>query len=327
MEIPITRMRVSVTSRCNYQCQFCHSEGLAGTSAADELTVAEYETLARAGSEVGITEAKVLGGEALVRNDLEDIIEIFACYIPEVSLTTNGHGLDGRATKLRRAGLSRINVSVHSLNRMRYAEITGRDVLNEILSSLSNIDRWGFDKVQLNTTLLRGFNDHELPDFLDLASRLGIDEIQLIELQPSKRMNPLLSALLLQNPSEVLERLTGVRVIAKAHDCYEISWNGDVVTVSVLRLCNDRQSCPSYGSIQVTPEGYLKPCFWHNDNLTNIRQYLKCCDVDRTCSSILDASRKLKRSCTLYCQSLVGATGFRESMPISEIVGAGSEHA
>ncbi|MHA2046417.1 MAG: radical SAM protein [Candidatus Thorarchaeota archaeon] len=320
----ITRMRVSVTTRCNFQCQFCHGEGLTNTLKSSELTVNEYETLARAASLSGITEVKILGGEALMRCDLEEVIAAFASYIPEVSMTTNGYGLNKRAKALRKSGLSRINISIHSLDETRYAEITGRDYLNDVLDDLSHINCWGFEKVQINTTLLRGINDNEITDFLHMAFRLDVDEIQLIELQPCERMDPLQNALLIRNPREVLTELRGFHIRPVSADTYKAHLNGDIVTVSVLRLCNDRHSCPSFGSIQVTPEGSIKHCFWDNSDLSDIRAYLKEGDVKSIRSSIKKASGLLKNKCTLYCQDLDGTILYRE--PVITFETGGGEY-
>jgi len=116
----VTDIRISVTKRCNFGCIYCHDEGLGPILAPrmphdDEMSIAEIDRIVRAAREFGIASVKYTGGEPLVRLDMEDVIDRTVRHIPDVSMTTNGSMLAGRAEDLRNAGLKRVNVSIDSI--------------------------------------------------------------------------------------------------------------------------------------------------------------------------------------------------------------------
>lgn len=163
-------LRVSLTDRCNLRCSYCMpAEGLAWLPTEDTLTDAEVVRLLRVAVEtLGVHTIRFTGGEPLLRRSLEQIVAAASALrtpdgqAPELSLTTNGIGLDKRAAGLAAAGLTRVNVSLDSLNRERYARIARRDRLPDVLAGLAAADAAGLHPVKVNAVAMRGLNEDDI---------------------------------------------------------------------------------------------------------------------------------------------------------------------
>jgi cyclic pyranopterin phosphate synthase len=186
-----TDLRVSLTDRCNLRCSYCMpEEGLDWI--ADERLLTDDEIvrlITLAVEHLGVEEVRFTGGEPLLRKGLERIVgattalRTHAGAVPQTALTTNGLGLDRRAAGLARAGLHRINVSLDSLDRARFARITKRDRLPDVLAGLAAAATAGLTPVKVNTVLLRGVNDDEAVPLLTWALEHGY-ELRFIEQMP-----------------------------------------------------------------------------------------------------------------------------------------------
>src|ERR1700733_1860698 len=158
-----TDLRVSLTDRCNLRCSYCMpAGGLDWLPAPEVLTGDEIVRLVRIGVEtLGIREVRFTGGEPLLRRDLAAIITATASLAPrpDISLTTNGIGLDRRAAALREAGLDRINVSLDTLRPEVFRKLTRRDRLPDVLSGLAAAAAAGLTPVKVNAVLMRDLND------------------------------------------------------------------------------------------------------------------------------------------------------------------------
>ena len=182
-----TDLRVSLTDRCNLRCAYCMPpEGLDWLPAPEVLTGDEVVRLVRIGVEtLGIREVRFTGGEPLLRRDLVSIIAATAALSPrpEISLTTNGIGLDRRAVSLHEAGLDRINVSLDTLRPEVFRKLSRRDRLSDVLSGLAAAASAGLTPVKVNTVLMRDLNDDEAPDLLRYCLEHGY-ELRFIEQMP-----------------------------------------------------------------------------------------------------------------------------------------------
>ncbi|PVZ13178.1 GTP 3',8-cyclase MoaA [Actinomycetospora cinnamomea] len=182
-----TDLRVSLTDRCNLRCTYCMpAEGLEWMPTEQALTDDEVVRLVRVAVErLGVQEIRFTGGEPLLRKGLEDIVGATAALDPrpEMSVTTNGLGLTRRAAGLAAAGLDRVNVSLDTLRRERFAEITRRDRLDDVLAGLRAAREHGLDPIKVNTVLMPGLNDDEAPDLLAWALDEGY-ELRIIEQMP-----------------------------------------------------------------------------------------------------------------------------------------------
>ena len=152
-----TDLRVSVTDRCNLRCSYCMpAEGLDWLPGEQLLRADELTRLLRIGvTRLGITSVRFTGGEPMVAKHLEDVVAATAALRPrpEITLTTNGIGLDKRAAKLKRAGLDRINVSLDTVDAARFAHITRRDRLHDVLAGLEAAKAAGLSPVKVNAVL------------------------------------------------------------------------------------------------------------------------------------------------------------------------------
>jgi cyclic pyranopterin phosphate synthase len=182
-----TDLRISLTDRCNLRCTYCMpAEGLDWMPREEQLTDAELVRLVTiAVRDLGVHELRFTGGEPLLRKGLEEVIAASAALEPrpDISLTTNGIGLARRAGALAAAGVNRLNVSMDTLRPERFATITRRDRLSDVLAGLAAAREAGLEPVKINSVLLRGVNDDEATDLLAFAVENGY-ELRFIEQMP-----------------------------------------------------------------------------------------------------------------------------------------------
>src|ERR1700689_1209706 len=182
-----TDLRVSLTDRCNLRCAYCMPpEGLDWLPSPEVLTGDEIVRLITIGVEtLGIREVRFTGGEPLLRRDLADIIAATAALDPrpDISLTTNGIGLDRRAAGLKAAGLDRINVSLDTIRPEFFRKLPRRDRLDDVLTGLAAAAAAGLTPVKVNAVLMRDLNDDEAPELLAYCAERGY-ELRFIEQMP-----------------------------------------------------------------------------------------------------------------------------------------------
>ncbi|MDI6719434.1 MAG: GTP 3',8-cyclase MoaA [Methanomicrobiales archaeon] len=260
---PVTNLRVSLTQRCNLQCIYCHAEG--EVSPASELAADEIGEILRVAAGLGIKSVKFTGGEPLLRQDLVEIIE----SVPETmesSMTTNATLLADRAHELKEGGLSRVNISLDSLNPDRYREITGRDCLSQVLEGIDAALDARLAPVKLNMVLIEGMNEDEIPDFLAFVRGNRDLILQLIELMEFNdcKLHGNIDAIesdLANRSREILTR----RMHHRKKYCL------DGAEVEVVRPLHNTEFCSFCNRLRVTSDGKLKPCLLRNDNLVDVR--------------------------------------------------------
>jgi GTP 3',8-cyclase len=183
----ITDLRVSVTDRCNFRCQYCMpAEGMPWLEREEVLSFEEIERLVGLMTRLGIEDVRLTGGEPLARREFPVLASMLACIpgIRDLSLTTNGYLLERDAAALAAAGIQRVNVSIDSLQRDRFFQITRRDALPQLLEGLRAIaDQPSIHCVKINALGIRGFTEEEILPFCDLARSSGI-QVRFIEFMP-----------------------------------------------------------------------------------------------------------------------------------------------
>jgi GTP 3',8-cyclase len=186
-EREIKSVRVSVTDKCNFRCTYCMpAEGLEWLGREEILTFEEIARLIDVLARLGVDEVRLTGGEPLVRRDLPVLVGLLAQVegVRDLSLTTNGILLDRLAGPLVAAGLRRINVSLDSLNHVRFAEITRRDALDAVLRGLEAAERHPqLSPIKVNCVAVKGFTETEVPALADLARRKPY-VVRFIEFMP-----------------------------------------------------------------------------------------------------------------------------------------------
>ncbi len=193
----ITDLRVSVTDRCNYKCVYCRTgnEGAQYT----ELAIEDYLRMVRVFVSLGIEKIRLTGGEPLLRHGLVDMVRELAkmhtAFLPDgtpadvghpldIAITTNGHLLESLAAPLKEAGLSRITVSMDAVDSETFSAITRVPrSFDRVLAGIRKAAAVGLGPVKVNCVLLRGFNDHEIPQFAEFSRREGVI-VRFIEFMP-----------------------------------------------------------------------------------------------------------------------------------------------
>jgi cyclic pyranopterin phosphate synthase len=184
-------LRISITDRCNFRCIYCMpAEGLKWVPRADVLTFEEIERVARVFVErFGVESIRLTGGEPTVRSDVVGLVRMLAALRTadgnpvDLALTTNGVKLPKLAGDLRAAGLQRINISLDSLNREKFAAITRRDALDEVLAGIDAAIAAGLSPVKVNAVVVRGWNEDEVVDFATFGRERGVQP-RFIEFMP-----------------------------------------------------------------------------------------------------------------------------------------------
>ena len=180
-------VRVSVTDRCNFRCQYCMpAEGLPWLERSDVLRFEEIERIVRVLVEMGVADVRLTGGEPLVRRDFPVLAGMLAGIegIEDLSLTTNGYLLERDADALAEAGIRRMNVSIDSLQRDRFFEMTRRDSLPQVLRGLEVVSRHPeLRPVKVNAVAMRGFTEQEALPFAKFA-RENDFQVRFIEFMP-----------------------------------------------------------------------------------------------------------------------------------------------
>ena len=265
----INYMRVSITDRCNLRCSYCMPEGIDLVPMSRILTYEQIEDICRAAAELGISRLKITGGEPLVRLGAPALIgklkEIPG--IEQVTMTTNGVLLGQYLPDLLAAGLDAVNISLDTLQRERYREITGRDELPAVMRNMEAALQSEL-KVKINAVLQQGMNDDEWQDLAELARDREAD-VRFIELMPIGfgRRRPGVS-----NP----ELLSGLRQLypdiaedGEPHGngpavYYRIpGWMGSVGFISAMH----GRFCSSCNRIRLTSQGKLKPCLCYGETV------------------------------------------------------------
>jgi cyclic pyranopterin phosphate synthase len=179
-------LRISVTDRCNLRCVYCMpAEGMPWLPKSDLLTFEEIVRLAKVCLDLGVTGIRLTGGEPTVRADLPELIRMLHALQPglDLSLTTNGLKLVAMADELRAAGLTRVNVSLDTLDRARFHRIARRDRFPEVIAGLEAARRVGLSPIKVNAVLMRGFNEDEAVALARWGREQGY-EVRFIEWMP-----------------------------------------------------------------------------------------------------------------------------------------------
>jgi len=179
-------LRVSLTDRCNFRCLYCMpAEGVEWKPREEILTLEEIERLVRVFARMGIDKVRLTGGEPTVRKGFLGLVENVCAIegIEKVAITTNATRLEEIAPGLKRAGLTGINISLDSLQRARFAEITRRDAFDEVMAGIEAAIAAEIESIKLNVVVLPGTNDDELVDFVEFVRDRPI-QVRFIEFMP-----------------------------------------------------------------------------------------------------------------------------------------------
>lgn len=293
----INYMRISVTDRCNLRCRYClPKEGLSLLGHNDILRYEEMLRIVRTAVKLGIEKIRVTGGEPLVRKGLVDFMAILKDIegLHDISLTTNGVLLMDYAERLFSAGITRINVSLDSLNDEKYQYITRGGRMGEVLRGIEKAREIGFTPIKINVVAMRGFNDDEILDFARLAMEKPY-EVRFIERMPfSEPIRDHLGQYLSADDikGEIEKYYTLNRIGAE-----EGSTNGPAQTYHLAGGMGrigfispmSHHFCHACNRLRLTADGHLRGCLF-SDAETDLKTSLRAgCSDDEIASLMMTA--------------------------------------
>jgi GTP 3',8-cyclase len=285
-------LRVSVTDRCNFRCQYCMpAEGLPWLERADILSFEEIVRLVSLFAAMGVGDVRLTGGEPLVRRDFPRLAGMLAAIpgLHDLSVTTNGFLLERDAEALVAAGINRFNVSVDSLQRDRFYEITRRDALPKVLRGLEVLASYPeAHPIKVNAVAIRGFTETEVIPFAELARRTPY-EIRFIEFMP-------LDADHAWSPDQVL---TGAEIRAAIEQVYplEPETREAHATARTFRFADGHGKigfinpvsepfCGDCNRVRLTADGRLRTCLF-SLNETDLRGPIRAGADDRELERVI----------------------------------------
>jgi cyclic pyranopterin phosphate synthase len=296
---PITYLRISVTDRCNLRCTYCMPEtGLPWLPKDGILSYEEIVRIVRAAASIGVRRIRLTGGEPLLRRDLVDLVRMIAAIdgIEEIALSTNGILLAESARALRDAGLTRVNVSLDTLDAARFRAIARRDGLDRVLAGIDAALAAGLEPLKLNCVVMRGQNDDEVGAFAELTRTRPI-AVRFIEVMPvaenvGDHVDQYVSA------TEILERIGTIGDLrpvsgpAGNGPARYYAFPGAAGTVGVISpLSHDY--CETCNRVRLSADGRLKLCLF-GDHFIDLRTPLRDGASDEQLIAIFRGSMYVK---------------------------------
>ncbi|MBE6717124.1 MAG: GTP 3',8-cyclase MoaA [Ruminococcaceae bacterium] len=267
----INYLRISVTKRCNLNCSYCGSKKAAREK---ELTVEEIKLLTEAFAEKGIKKVRLTGGEPLMREDITEIAQAIKNIhgIEALYITTNATELEKKAAQLKKSGVDGINISLDALDREMYRALTGVDRLSDALKGFYAALGTGFQRVRINSVLVRGKNDGEAEKLISLARDYKTD-VRFIELMPFSSQGE--NRELVVKTAELLERfpfLTPVEEVEEGAAKYYTAegFRGRVGFISP----RSGKFCSECNRVRILSDGRIKPCLG-NELTYDIREFIE----------------------------------------------------
>ena len=267
--------RISLTDKCNLRCVYCMPEDKVyeNNLINDTLSFNDYKFIINGLSQVGIKKIKFTGGEPLLYPHLIELIKYahYECNIDDISITTNGIGLNEIAYELKRSGLKSVNISLDSLKSYKYKSITRGGNLTDVLKSINRCLELGI-KVKINCVVIKRFNDDEVYDFIEMANYYPID-VRFIELMPIGEgeyfyENGYFNISKLINEIDELYKIEDEKgSTARLYQAKYAKGRIGIITPISCQFCN---TC---NRIRITSDGKIKLCL-HSNEETDIRYYL-----------------------------------------------------
>lgn len=261
-------LRISITEHCNLRCTYCMpAEGIALTPRAHLMTADEIVTIAQTFVNLGVTKIRLTGGEPLVRKDARDIIQRLGKLGVELTLTTNAILVHDFIDTFKEAGITTLNVSIDSLKKDKFNQITRRNYFDKLIENLDLLEENSFS-VKLNVVVIKGFNDNEIIDFIELTKNRNI-QIRFIEFMPFDgnqwNKEKLVSyAEILSQVNDYYAEQNVNRVQDRPNDTsknHKIeSYSGSFSVISSVT----NPFCSTCNRIRLTADGKLKNCLFSN---------------------------------------------------------------
>lgn len=293
----IDYLRLSVTDRCDFRCIYCMPENMRFSARDKLLSVEELHEVASTFIALGVRKIRITGGEPLVRKDLNRLLSKLAGHkeLTDLAITTNGTQLVEQAVELNRLGVQRLNISLDSLSRERFALLTRRDRLEKVLDGIESAIAAGFKRIKINSVIQRGVNFDEVYDLANFALNRGLD-ISFIEEMPLGVVNSHDRSKTLVTSDEVLKRLSDNLDLAPVVEStggpskyYSVrGYDGRIGFISP----HSHNFCSACNRVRVTADGKLVLCLGEN-NAIDLKRILRDSNYRRDAmkSKIVDAMK------------------------------------
>jgi cyclic pyranopterin phosphate synthase len=276
----ISYLRVSVTDRCNLCCSYCLP--VKNLKLLEHTEILSYEEILKviiAGAECGIRKVRLTGGEPLVRRNFVRFVAS-VCRIPEledVSITTNGVLLKERAKEIFDAGVHRINISLDTLNRLKYAKITGHNCFDDVWEGLQEVEAIGFSPIKINVVAVRGLNDDEFTRLAELSVEkpYHVMFIEYMSIGHDSQWKPEKYI----SSDEIKSKIESIGLLHKipraSHDGPALRYRfesakGEIGFISAI----SHHFCTTCNRLRLTANGKLRPCLFA-DNEVDVKTALR----------------------------------------------------
>lgn len=266
----IDYLRISVTDRCNLRCIYCMpKEGIKNVPAEEILTYEEIIKVVKVCTSLGITKIRITGGEPLVRRGLIKLVGDIAGLnaIEDLSMTTNGVLLKDYAKDLKNAGLRRVNISLDTLNRDRFRDITGSPYLDMVLDGIREAVRVGLSPVKINMLILDKVSLEEVRNFIKLTMEDPI-HVRFIEFMPVVHYRGYRVSL----KDFMVDNMEPINIYGNGPARY-FKRKGAMGTIGFIKPLSDK-FCSDCNRLRLTSQGFLKSCL-HSDTGINLREPLR----------------------------------------------------
>ena len=294
----VSSLRVQVNTTCNFGCFFCHMEGTG--IQANEMSTDQILRIIETAHKLGINKVKFTGGEPTLRRDIVEIVRRTRSIITgDISMTTNGTRLKQLASDLRKAGLDRINVSMHSIDREGFRFITGVDAIEKVLEGIESARNAGFENIKVNFVALNGVNIDQIPRMIELSAKEKF-LLQIIEYEVPREQETSEDYVKYHYPLDDLEAELSSRSYRIDHNSiherpvFRIRNETGEASVEIVKPMRNYEFCNKCTRMRVTSLGELKPCLMTTGDLTPVFRRGKETTDEEIESAFMTATLKRK---------------------------------
>jgi len=293
----INYIRISITDRCNLKCKYCSDGNFDFIPHGEILSYEEIIRFVRICGDLGVKKVRLTGGEPLTRKGIpfliEEIVKIKS--IEDISVTTNGVFLADRISELKDAGLKRVNISLDTMKRERFAYITGVDAIRDVIRGIEKAMEFGLNPIKINTVIIKGFNDDEILDFARMATKYD-HHIRFIEHMPFGDSEMWDSTKVITS-QEIEEKIRGVYELEPSvnHEkgpAKMFNVKGGAGKIGFISPVSSH-ICAECNRIRLTSNGMIRPCLF-SDTEYNVKRLLREGKTDDEIKSFIKGIVKVK---------------------------------
>ncbi len=295
----INYLRISVTDRCNLRCRYCMpEEGIPLISHNEILTYEEILRIVNVFAKEGISKVRITGGEPLVRKGIVELISRLSKIeeLKDLSLTTNGILLKDFAHELKKAGLKRVNISLDSLKRERFLEITGRDGFERVWEGILEALKVGLSPIKINMVAIKGVNDDEIESFARLTIDLPL-VVRYIEYMPSGNGDSwseenIITVDQIKKRIENIVKLNPIPHSELDGPAKRYRIEGALGEIGLIGAVSEH-FCSDCNRLRLTPDGKIRTCLF-SDNEIDLKEYIRNGATDEDLRQRLLIALKMK---------------------------------